>query len=126
MRVTGPSRDTYRTVGTTRLTIRLKRPAASIRRAFRDPAPVSTHASLSGSYWYQIGTVSGPRSGPADADKAAICGSAKSSSRSRTDNLLSAMAQSLGTATDNLARPPCGSPSAGPVRHPGALLQPAP
>src|SRR5260370_11299065 len=72
MRVTGPSRDTYRTVGTTRLTIRLKRPAASIRRALRDPAPVSTHASLSGSYWYQIGTVSPPRSCPADADKAAI------------------------------------------------------
>ena len=86
----------------------MKRPAASISRAFRDPASVSTHASPPGSYWYQIGTVSGPRSGPADTDKAAICGSAKNSSRSRTDNLLSAMAQSLGTATDNLAGRPCG------------------
>jgi hypothetical protein len=105
MRVTGPSTDTYRTVGMTRSTIRVKRPASSISRAFRDPAGVSTHASPPGSYWYQIGTVSGPRSGPADTDKAAICGSAKNSSRSRTDNLLSAMAQSLGTATDKLAPP---------------------
>ena len=108
MRVTGPSTDTYRTVGLTRSTIKVKRPAASISGAFRDLASVSTHASPPGSYWYQIGTVSGPRSGPADTDKAAICGSAKNSSRSRTDNLLSAMAQSLGTATDKLARP-CGS-----------------
>ena len=35
---------------------------------------------------------------------AAMCGSAKNSSRSRTDNLLSAMAKSLRTATDKLAR----------------------
>ena len=66
-----------------------------------------------GSYWYQIGTVSGPRSGPADADKAAICGSAKSSSRSRTDNLLSAMAQSLGTATASSPVGPAGRPQLG-------------
>ena len=103
VRVTGPSTDTYRTVGATRSTIRVKRPAASIRRAFRDPAPVSTHASPPGSYWYQIGTVSGPRPGPADTDKAAMCGSAKNSSRSRTDNLLSAMSLSLAAGTDNLA-----------------------
>jgi hypothetical protein len=101
--VTGPSTDTYRTVGVTRSTIRVKRPAASIRWAFRDAAGVSTHASPPGSYWYQIGTVSGPRSCPAETDKAAMCGSAKNSSRSRTDNLLSAMPQSLSTATDNLA-----------------------
>jgi len=90
-------------VGVTRSTIRVKHPAASIRRAFRDAASVSIHASPPGSYWYQIGTVSGPRSGPADTDKAAICGSARNSSRSRTDNLLSAMAPSM-------AQPPASSP----------------
>jgi hypothetical protein len=47
----------------------------------------------------------GPRSGPADTDKAAMCGSAKNSSRSCTDNLLSAMAKSL-------AYPPTNSPVA--------------
>jgi hypothetical protein len=77
----------------------------SPRLAVRDPASVSTHASPPGSYWYQIGTVSGPRSGPADTDKAAMCGSAKNSSRSCTDNLLSAMAKSL-------AHPPTNSPVA--------------
>ena len=50
MRVTGPSTDTYRTVGMTRSTIRVKRPAASMSRAFRDPAEVSTHASPPGAY----------------------------------------------------------------------------
>jgi len=43
----------------TRSTIRVKRPAVSMSRAFRDPASVSTHASPPGAYWYQIGTVSG-------------------------------------------------------------------
>src|SRR5215469_2402016 len=109
MCVTGPSTDTYRVVGVTRSTISEKRPAALIRRAFHDPASVSTHASPPGSYWYQIGSASGPRPGPADTDKAAMCGSAKNSSRSGTDKLLSATAQSLGTPTDNLALPP-GSP----------------
>jgi hypothetical protein len=33
-----------------------------------------------------------------------MCGSARNSSRSRTDKLLSAMAASLGTGTDNPAR----------------------
>src|SRR5260370_37038945 len=116
MRVTGPSRDTYRTVGTTRLTIRVRRSAASIRRAFGDPAPVSTHASRSGSYWYQIGTVSGPRSGPADADKAAIL-------RLGQEQLTIAHRQPVirhgpepRHSHRKLARRPCGSPSAGPVR----------
>ena len=62
VRVTGPSTDTYRTVGMTRSTIRVKRPAASMSRAFLEPASVSTHTSPPGAYWYQIGTVSGPRS----------------------------------------------------------------
>ncbi len=89
--MTGPSTDTYRTVGSVRSTIRVKRPAASIRRTFRDAASVSIHASPPGSYWYQIGTVSGPRPGLSDTDRAAMCGSARNSSRSRADNLLSAM-----------------------------------
>ena len=70
MRVTGPSTETYRTVGMTRSTIRLNRPAVSMSRAFRDPASVRTHASPLGAYWYQIGTVNGPRSAPADTDNA--------------------------------------------------------
>ena len=111
LRVTGPSTDTYRIVGSTRSTISVKRPAASIRRAFHDPAEVSTHASPPGSYWYQIGKVRGPRPCPADTDKAAMCGSAKNSSRSCTDNLLSAMVQSLSKGTDNLARQPDTLPS---------------
>ena len=45
----------------TRSTIRLNRPAVSMSRAFRDPAPVRTHTSPAGAYWYQIGTVTGPR-----------------------------------------------------------------
>jgi hypothetical protein len=103
MRVTGPSTDTHRTVGAARSTIRVKRPAASIRGTFPGPAGVSTHACPPGVYWYQIGKVNGPRSGPADTDKAAMCGSAKNSSRSRTDNLLSAMGLSLAGGTGNLA-----------------------
>src|SRR5215471_15136151 len=102
VRVTGPSTETYLTVGRTRSTIRVNRPAASISRTFRDLASVSTHASPPGTYWYQMGTVSGPRPGPADTDNAAMCGSARNSSRSRTDNLLSATAESVGTGTDNL------------------------
>jgi len=62
MRVTGPSTDTYRTVGMTRSTMRVKRPAVLISRVFLDPASVTTHASPPGAYWYQIGTVNGPRS----------------------------------------------------------------
>src|SRR5262249_36184485 len=65
---------------------------------FRDPASVSTHASPPGAYWYQMGTVSGPRPGPADTDKAAMCGSAKNSWRSRADSLLSAMARAYARA----------------------------
>ena len=108
MRVTGPSTDThYRTVGLTRSTIKVKRPAASISGAFRDLASVSTHASPPGSYWYQIGTVSGPRSGPADADESRDMRLGQEQHHDLcTDNLLSAIAQSLGTATDKLARLP--------------------
>ena len=61
VRVTGPSTDTYRTVGVTRSTIKVERPAALMSRAFRDSASVSTHASPPGAYWYQIGRVNGPR-----------------------------------------------------------------
>ena len=57
-----------------------------------------------GSYWYQIGKVNGPRSGPTDTDRAAICGSAKKNSRSGTDKLLSAISLNLGEGTDNLTR----------------------
>jgi hypothetical protein len=103
MRETGPSTDTYRTVGMVRSTIRVNRPAASMRRAFREPASVSTHASPPGAYWYQIGKVSGPRSWPADTDNAAICGSARNISRSRTGSLLSVISPSLNTGTDNPA-----------------------
>src|ERR1700760_2897353 len=92
-------------IGVIRATISEKRPSDWMKRAFRDAASVSTHASPPGSYWYHIGTVSGPRFGPADTDKAAICGSAKNSSRSRTDNLLSAMSPTLAGGTDNLALP---------------------
>src|ERR1700691_4932356 len=88
-------------VGATRSTIREKRPAHPMRRAFRDAASVRIHASPPGSYWYHIGTVTGPRSGPADTDRAAMCGSARNSSRSRTDSLLSTMNPSLGSGTDN-------------------------
>ena len=73
-------------------------------RTFRYPASGSTDASSPGAYWYQMGTISGPRPGPADTDKAAMCGSAKNSSRSRTDNLLSAMSLSVGRGTDNPGR----------------------
>src|ERR1700683_339221 len=109
MRVTGPSTDTYRTVGETRSTIKVNRPADSISRTLRDPASVSTHASPPGSYWYHIGSVSGPRPGPADTDRAAMCGSARNNSRSCTDSLLSVTSQSLGAGTDSLAS---GRPSA--------------
>src|ERR1700734_853030 len=90
-------------VGATRSTIREKRPADPMRRAFRDAASVSTHASPPGSYWYHIGTVSGPRPGPAETDRAAMCGSARNNSRSRTGNLLSAMSLTLTGGTDNQA-----------------------
>jgi aryl-alcohol dehydrogenase-like predicted oxidoreductase len=70
-------------------------------RTFWYPASGSTDASPPGAYWYQMGTISGLRQGPADTDKAAMCGSAKNSSRSRTDNLLSAMSLSVGRGTDN-------------------------
>jgi hypothetical protein len=100
VRVTGPSTDIYRVVGAARSTMSVKRPAACIRRAFRDPASVSTHASPPGSYWYQIGKLSGPRPGPADTDKAAMCGPAKNSSRSCADKRLSAIDQNLTVGTD--------------------------
>ncbi len=77
----------------TRSTIRVKHPAASMSLAFRDAASVSTHASPPGAYWYQIGTVNGPRPWPADTDKAATCGSARKASRSGTDKLQSAMSR---------------------------------
>src|SRR6202034_4034271 len=88
-------------VGVTRSTISEKRPSDWMKRAFRDAASVSTHASPPGSYWYHIGTVTGPRSGPADTDRAAMCGSARNSSRSRTDSLLSTINPSLGRGADN-------------------------
>src|SRR5882757_6220297 len=53
-----------------------------MRRCLREPAPVITHGSPPGVYWYQIGTVSGPRLSPALTDSAAMCGSAKNCSRS--------------------------------------------
>ena len=40
-------------------------------RCLREPLPVCTHGSPPGVYWYQIGTVSGPRLSPALTDKAA-------------------------------------------------------
>jgi hypothetical protein len=58
---------------------RVNRPAASMRGTFRETAGVSTHGSPPGAYWYQIGKVSGPRSWPADTERAAICGSARNS-----------------------------------------------
>jgi hypothetical protein len=40
-------------------------PCASMRRCLREPLPVCTHGSPPGVYWYQIGTVNGPRLSPA-------------------------------------------------------------
>src|SRR5690606_29031943 len=76
------STDTYRTRGWTVSTISENRPAAAINFALRDSAGVRIHGSAPGWYWYQMGTVSGARSGPAFTDKAATCGSARNSSRS--------------------------------------------
>src|SRR4051812_29205691 len=59
-----------------------KNPAASIDRALRVPAPVNTHGSPPGVYWYQIGTVRGPRDAPRLTDSVAVRGSARNRSRS--------------------------------------------
>lgn len=55
------------------------RPAASISFALREPTAVWNQMSPPGSYWYQIGTTSGARCGPAATDNAATCGSARNS-----------------------------------------------
>ncbi|SLH81836.1 Uncharacterised protein [Mycobacteroides abscessus subsp. abscessus] len=57
----------------------LNRPASRMWRSLRESAPVSTHRSDPGRYWYQIGTSSGPRPGPAATDRAALCGRVRNS-----------------------------------------------
>src|ERR1700690_2729630 len=99
-------------VGATRSTIREKRPADPMRRAFRDAASVSTHASPPGSYWYHIGTVTGPRPGPADTDSAAMCGSARNSAGARTDEPAAARAESAADRDPVVSAPGLGEPTA--------------
>jgi hypothetical protein len=67
----------------------------------REPAPVITHGSPPGVYWYQIGTVSGPRLSPALTDNAAMCGSARNCSRSSLER---AMLVRLVAADDSAMR----------------------
>src|SRR5690625_5474306 len=83
--------------------MRVKRPAASIARAFRDVGTVWIHNSPPGEYQYQIGTDSGARFGRSVTDSAPMCGSTKKRSRSLTD---SAMESTVLALTDT--RPPHG------------------
>src|SRR3954447_26960353 len=88
-------------VGAVRCTMRLKRPAASIARVLRPLGGVSTHSSPPGLYWYQMGTVSGARSGRSVTDSAPMWGSARNCSRSAAE---SAMRRTLPRTTDKNSR----------------------
>src|SRR5579859_2575702 len=84
--------------------MRLNRPAASIARVLRAPGSVSTHSWPPGLYWYQIGTISGARSGRSTTDSAPMWGSARNRSRSSTE---STMPRTVAPGSVKNSRVPC-------------------